>query len=185
MKPAQTIITMRQAEALLAFFGGHDAEVAIAVHEKGLVAWGVDCPEEGSFWLGETAVDDELADKGRDAGAQQAEPEADELDNAIDQVVGALKLCEPESQQAFEKIKSALLANIAYAAALGSQFRAAQPCEQAAAARGIETLRGLLYGVGIVGQIDGHDVIRRLSVIDLVERVRRAIAGKSEQEAAR
>ena len=72
MNAAQTIITLRQAEALLAFFGGHDAEVAIATHENGLVAWGVDCPEEGSFWLGATDVDDELADKGGHGDAQRA-----------------------------------------------------------------------------------------------------------------
>lgn len=74
MKTAQTIITLRQAEALLAFFGGHDSEVAIAPHENGLIAWGVDYPEEGSAWLGETEVDDELAHKGRDAVTRQAEP---------------------------------------------------------------------------------------------------------------
>ncbi|WP_249938092.1 hypothetical protein [Variovorax sp. 3P27G3] len=64
-----TKITLRQAEKLLAFFGGHDAEVTIAVESPGLspglYAWLSECPEEGSQYLGPTEVDDELADKGR------------------------------------------------------------------------------------------------------------------------
>lgn len=71
----QATITLRQAESLLQFFGGHDAEVAIAQYDGGLIAWCTECPEEGSFWLGKTEVDDELADKGRpQADQQQAEP---------------------------------------------------------------------------------------------------------------
>ena len=38
--------------------------------------------------------------------------------------------------------------------------------------RALDELRAVLCGVGIVGQIDGHDVIRRDSVIDLVDRRR-------------
>ncbi|MFV0916049.1 hypothetical protein ACI2VP_05000 [Ralstonia nicotianae] len=76
---AQTTITLRQAESLLQFFGGHDAEVAIAKYDGGLIAWCTECPEEGSCWLGKTEIDDELADKGRPQSAQQqAEPGADE-----------------------------------------------------------------------------------------------------------
>jgi hypothetical protein len=75
---SQTIITLRQVDALLAFFGGHDAEVALAQYENGLIAWCTECPEEGSFWLGATEVDDELADKGRSEVSQQAEPGMDE-----------------------------------------------------------------------------------------------------------
>ncbi|MEQ6351870.1 hypothetical protein [Ralstonia pseudosolanacearum] len=44
----------------------------------------------------------------------------------------------------------------------------------------LETLRRMLCAVGIVGQIDGHDVIRRTSVIDLVDRAR---ATQSDQRA--
>jgi hypothetical protein len=33
-----------------------------------------------------------------------------------------------------------------------------------------DELRRLLAGVGVVGQIDGHDVVRRTSVLELVER---------------
>lgn len=66
-------ITLRQAEHLVAFFGGHDAEVAVsregAGQPPGLYAWCVDCPEEGSVYLGPTEVDDELADKGRPKAA--------------------------------------------------------------------------------------------------------------------
>ncbi|CBJ37860.1 conserved protein of unknown function [Ralstonia solanacearum CMR15] len=43
---------------------------------------------------------------------------------------------------------------------------------QRAGADGLETLRRMLCGIGIVGQIDGHDVIRRTSVIELVDRAR-------------
>ncbi|MGI4891851.1 MAG: hypothetical protein ACRYGJ_22515, partial [Janthinobacterium lividum] len=59
------LITLRQAESLQQFFGGHDAEVAVVPYKDGLLAWDVECPGEGSQWLGPTAVDDELADKGR------------------------------------------------------------------------------------------------------------------------
>jgi len=62
---ADLIITLRQAEKLVAFFGGHDTEVSIARHEKGLLAWCTDYPGEGGQYLGDTEVDDELADKGR------------------------------------------------------------------------------------------------------------------------
>ncbi|WP_405126733.1 hypothetical protein [Ralstonia pseudosolanacearum] len=65
----QTVITLRQADALLAFFGNRDAEVAIAKHGNGLTAWCVEYPEEGSSWLGATEVDDKLADEGRDPTA--------------------------------------------------------------------------------------------------------------------
>ncbi|MGM3410601.1 hypothetical protein [Ralstonia holmesii] len=79
---AQTTITLRQAEALLAFFGGHDSEVALASHDGGLIAWGTECPEEGSFWLGKTEVDDALAMNGRpQAAQQQAEPVGDERED--------------------------------------------------------------------------------------------------------
>lgn len=40
-------------------------------------------------------------------------------------------------------------------------------------------LRRVMCGVGIVGQIDGHDVIRRESVIELIDR---AIAEATGQE---
>lgn len=38
----------------------------------------------------------------------------------------------------------------------------------------IEELRRVVCGIGVVGQIDGHDVIRRDSVIDLIDRRRLA-----------
>lgn len=70
----QLVITLRQAEALVEFFGGHDAEVTIikSVDGKSLTAWCTECPEEGSIDLGPTEVDDELADKGRQAPARSA-----------------------------------------------------------------------------------------------------------------
>jgi hypothetical protein len=37
-------------------------------------------------------------------------------------------------------------------------------------AASLDELRAVLCGVGIVGQIDGYDVIRRDSVIDLIDR---------------
>ncbi|MGO4608389.1 DUF4406 domain-containing protein [Variovorax sp. 2RAF20] len=62
-------ITLRQAEELVAFFGGHDAEVTIARESPGLpaglYAWLTDDPGEGSAYLGATEVDDDLADNGR------------------------------------------------------------------------------------------------------------------------
>ncbi|ENZ78027.1 MULTISPECIES: DUF551 domain-containing protein [Ralstonia] len=63
--PKQTTITLRQTEALLGFFGGFDSEVAIARYMDGLIAWGVDYPEQGGLFLGPTAVDDALAMHGR------------------------------------------------------------------------------------------------------------------------
>jgi hypothetical protein len=62
----QTTITLRQAEALLRFFGGFDSEVAIARYKDGLIAWGLDYPDEGGLFLGPTAVDDVLAMHGRE-----------------------------------------------------------------------------------------------------------------------
>lgn len=58
-------ITLRQAESLVRFFGGHDAEVAVVPYKDGLLAWDIECPDEGTQWLGPTAVDDELAFHGR------------------------------------------------------------------------------------------------------------------------
>lgn len=70
-------ITLRQAEQLVEFFGGHDAEVTIARESPGLpaglYAWLTDDPGEGSQFLGATEVDDELAEKGRMAPAAQLE----------------------------------------------------------------------------------------------------------------
>lgn len=65
----QTTITLRQAEALLGFFGGFDYEVAIARYKDGLIAWGLDYPEQGGLFLGPTAVDDALAMHGRQSAA--------------------------------------------------------------------------------------------------------------------
>lgn len=65
-------ITLRQADSLVRFFGGHDAEVAVVPYKDGLLAWDIECPDEGSQWLGPTAVDDELADKGRPDRSQPA-----------------------------------------------------------------------------------------------------------------
>lgn len=63
------IITLRQAEQLLAFFGGHDAEITVACESPGLApglyAWLTDDPGEGSAYLGPTEIDDELANNGR------------------------------------------------------------------------------------------------------------------------
>jgi hypothetical protein len=109
VKTAQTIITLRQAEALLAFFGGHDSEVAIAPHKNGLIAWGVDYPEEGSAWLGETEVDDELAEKGRDAGAQQAHLAADERDSLASELIQ--QVAELADRTSPEDDPEAMLAN--------------------------------------------------------------------------
>lgn len=66
------LITLRQAESLARFFGGHDAEVAVVPYKDGLLAWYIECPDQGSQWLGPTAVDDELADKGRPDTSQPA-----------------------------------------------------------------------------------------------------------------
>jgi hypothetical protein len=40
----------------------------------------------------------------------------------------------------------------------------------------LEQLRALICYVGIVGRIDGYDVIRRESVLDMIDRSRRALA---------
>ncbi|GER16733.1 NADAR family protein [Variovorax boronicumulans] len=61
-------ITLRQALKLVAFFGGHDAEITVQRglpgQPDGLYAWCTEYPDEGSQYLGPTEVDDELADKG-------------------------------------------------------------------------------------------------------------------------
>jgi hypothetical protein len=61
-------ITLRQAENLVAFFGGHDTEVSVGPSLDGtqsLMAWCTEYPEEGAVDLGPTEVDDELANIGR------------------------------------------------------------------------------------------------------------------------
>jgi hypothetical protein len=55
---------------------------------------------------------------------------------------------------------------------------AATSAHSARDSEAMEELRRVLAGVGVVGQIDGHDVIRRLSVLDLVDR---RIAAKEQQ----
>lgn len=83
-----TTLTLRQAQKLLAFFGGHDCEVTIISHTKlmetmpatqpGLYAYCTEYPEEGCEYLGPTEVDDELATKGMppDAKAERERFEA-------------------------------------------------------------------------------------------------------------
>lgn len=44
----------------------------------------------------------------------------------------------------------------------------------------LESLRAMLCGVGIVGAIDGHEVIRRDSVIELVDRIRHSAVRSDE-----
>ncbi len=57
-------ITLRQAKELVEFFGGHDCEVTVIDHEKGLLAYCTEYPEEGGQYLGDTDVDDDLATNG-------------------------------------------------------------------------------------------------------------------------
>ena len=40
--------------------------------------------------------------------------------------------------------------------------------------KAMDSLRTLLCGVGVVGEVDGHAVIRRASVIELVDQMRHA-----------
>jgi len=62
-------ITLRQAEKLVKFFGGYDAEVTITGPLKGmpngLYAYVTEYPEEGCEYLGPTEVNDDLAMHGR------------------------------------------------------------------------------------------------------------------------
>jgi hypothetical protein len=67
-----TEITLRQAETLVEAFGGFDAEISIIQRpdawphlDLGLYAYFTECPEEGTFYLGPTEVDDDLAICGR------------------------------------------------------------------------------------------------------------------------
>lgn len=82
-------ITLRQAEKLVAFFGGHDAEITIAPSDidshsgPGLYAWCTDYPEEGSEFLGLTEVDDDLAMNGRAAEPVPAPVQPDTLSQQL------------------------------------------------------------------------------------------------------
>ena len=67
-------ITLRQAEALVDAFGGHDALISVIERpdawpnmDLGLYAYCTDYPDEGAFYLGPTEVDDDLAANGRSA----------------------------------------------------------------------------------------------------------------------
>jgi hypothetical protein len=104
-----TTLTLRQAQQLLAFFGGHDCEVTIISHTKlmettpaaqpGLYAYCTEYPEEGCEYLGPTEVDDELATKGLppDAKAEalrallNAIPGTEEHDKAVSMAQSALR----------------------------------------------------------------------------------------------
>lgn len=57
-------ITLRQAKALVEFFGGHDQEVTVVDYGKGLLAYCTEYPDEAGQFLGDTDVDDELAANG-------------------------------------------------------------------------------------------------------------------------
>jgi hypothetical protein len=77
-------ITLRQAENLVAFFGGHDTEVSVGPGLDGtqsLMAWCTEYPEEGAVDLGPTEVDDELANIGRPIAlnAPAGEPSDDRI----------------------------------------------------------------------------------------------------------
>ena len=93
-KPTQPLqITLRQAEKLLAFFGGHDTEVSVAQarpdQPPGLYAWCTEYPEEGAAYLGPTEVDGALAETGRTAGPNSPSPE---MRKAAQEVVDLLNL---------------------------------------------------------------------------------------------
>ncbi|HEY3432519.1 MAG TPA: dATP/dGTP pyrophosphohydrolase domain-containing protein [Rhodocyclaceae bacterium] len=60
-------ITLRQAKALVEFFGGHDCEVTIADYARGLLAYCSEYPDEGGNYIGDTEVDDNLAINGEPA----------------------------------------------------------------------------------------------------------------------
>lgn len=86
-------ITLRQAEELVKFFGGHDLEATVmqrpaAWHDMpdGLYAYCTEYPEEGSHWLGATEVDDDLAMNGRPMPTA-AHPD----DLAVDRFAAAMK----------------------------------------------------------------------------------------------
>ncbi len=71
-----TEFTLRQAEALVEVFGGHDAEVSVIQRpdawphlDLGLYAYFTEYPGEGTFYLGPTEVDDDLAANGRAVAA--------------------------------------------------------------------------------------------------------------------
>lgn len=65
---ASLTITLRQALALLDFFGNRDCEVTVAPHDEGLApglyAYCSEYPDEGAQYLGPTEVDEKLADEG-------------------------------------------------------------------------------------------------------------------------
>lgn len=93
-KPTQPLqITLRQAEKLLAFFGGHDTEVSVAQarpdQPPGLYAWCTEYPEEGAAYLGPSDVDDDLAENGQPV--MQAGGSAD-FQRVAEEVAALLKL---------------------------------------------------------------------------------------------
>jgi hypothetical protein len=76
-------ITLRQAEKLVEFFGGHDGEVSVierpaawSDQPAGLYAYCTEYPDEGAQYLGPTEVDDDLAMNGRPATPAPAAPQA-------------------------------------------------------------------------------------------------------------
>ncbi|MEJ7804387.1 MAG: hypothetical protein WKG03_00480 [Telluria sp.] len=60
----------------------------------------------------------------------------------------------------------------------------AQERDFAALVSALDELRATLCGIGIVGNIDGHDVIRRDSVIELVDRRRAELAVEQQMGVA-
>ena len=60
VKPAEPalVITLRQAKALVEWFGGDDSEITVSKSGDSLICWFTEYPEEGHLPLGKTEVEE-------------------------------------------------------------------------------------------------------------------------------
>ncbi|MHA6885690.1 hypothetical protein [Ralstonia pseudosolanacearum] len=118
---------------------------------------------------GFTIVPDDEEDA-QEAAQQKAEPGADAFDR---ETIELVLRCNPDLMLRYLKEETAFDAALLQKMLdMAKEYARATQSGQRAGADGLETLRRMLCGIGIVGQIDSHDVIRRTSVIELVDRAR-------------
>lgn len=77
------------------------------------------------------------------------------------------------TREYYERVKSdPALARVVYAAP--------QPPAQADAREALDEIRATVCAIAVVGSVDGHDVIRRASAIDLIDRRRARLQGAKQ-----
>lgn len=93
---SSVVITLRQAQALVAFFGGNDCEVTVTERPSdwgdeapsGLYAYCTEYPAEGTEYLGKTEADDSAGQQG---GSDSADANADEALEILNSLIKSIE----------------------------------------------------------------------------------------------